>query len=79
MYGLLSKASLEEDLVVLDVTEAEVAALRKQDEVAQTDKEQKQREKARERLQKEADVAKAALDQLEAELASKGEGERMGG
>lgn len=72
-----SKAGLEEDLVVLEVSEAEVAVVRKQDEVAETEKQQKKREKAREKLQQEADVAKAALDELETELASKGEGERM--
>ncbi len=71
------KHSLEEDLVVLEVTEAEVAVLGKEQAIAETDKARAAADKTRVARQAEADAAKQALDALETELASKGEGERM--
>lgn len=72
-----SKASLEEDLVVLDVQEAEQAAQGKEAEIAQAERAARQAERERERRAAEEAQAKQALDELEAELSAKGEGERM--
>jgi chromosome segregation protein len=71
------KASLQEDLLVLDVTEAEVNVLNKEAEEVQTAKAIKTQEKDRERLRKASAEKQAELKAVETELSSKGEGERM--
>ncbi len=71
------KQRLEEDVVVLEVTEAEVAALAKRRAIGETEQAKARAEKARAALEAEAAAARSALEALEAELATKGEGERM--
>ncbi|MGE0709098.1 MAG: chromosome segregation protein SMC [Planctomycetota bacterium] len=71
------KHSLEEDLTVLEVTEAEVAALRQQAELTAGEEARTKAERALAKRRAEADKARAALQKLEDELSHKGEGERM--
>lgn len=71
------KKGLEEDLVVLDVQEAEVKVRTKEGEVAQAEKDQKALGRKHEKLEKEAAERHAALEALEKELAEKGDGERL--
>lgn len=71
------KQSMEEDLVVLEVTEAEVAALRGEQEIELASKAREAAEKLARKTETIAASAKAVLDDLEAELSQKGEGERV--
>jgi chromosome segregation protein len=71
------KQSMEEDLVVLEVTEAEVAVLRAEEELENGAKEQRKAEKVVAERQKTEVAAGKALEEIEAELAQKGEGERL--
>jgi chromosome segregation protein len=72
-----SQEGLEGDLVVLDVTEADVAVVKKQEEHAGTTKRRRSCEIKLEKLEREERKAKKELEAIETELASKGEGERM--
>lgn len=71
------KKSLEEDLVILGVTEAEVAVASKEQEREAAETAQAKKQKQLEKLRKEADKARAVLAKIEQELSTKGEGERM--
>ena len=71
------KQSMQDDLVVLDVTEAEVAVLAAERELQSGAKEQAKAEKAVVERQTAEAATQAVLSELEAELAQKGEGERL--
>lgn len=69
--------SLSENLVVLDVTEAELRARAHQEARTGAEKQQKQLERRLGELGAIADEKQAALRAIEAELSEKGEGERL--
>jgi len=71
------RESLERDLVVLDVTEAGLAVRAKAGEVAEAKKVAGKLEDETARLVKDGEAKRKALGELEAELQSKGEGERL--
>lgn len=71
------KGRFEEDLVVLEVTEAEVKAKTKGLEIVEAEKSEKQLGRKREKQDAEAEVKAKELEAVEAELAAKGDGERM--
>ncbi|MEZ6188308.1 MAG: chromosome segregation protein SMC [Planctomycetota bacterium] len=71
------KASLEEDLTVLEVTEAEVKVGAKAQEIESGQKAERALGKRRETLGQTLNEKQAELKAVEEELASKGEGERM--
>lgn len=68
---------IQEDLVVLDVQEAEVRALAKERESTQAEKDQKAAGRKHEKLEREGQEKHEALQALEKELAEKGDGERL--
>ncbi|MBL4848812.1 MAG: chromosome segregation protein SMC [Planctomycetes bacterium] len=71
------KQSMEEDLVVLEVTEAEVAVVRAEEEQKNGAKERTKAEKVVATRQGAEVEAGQALAAIEAELAQKGEGDRL--
>jgi chromosome segregation protein len=71
------KASVEEDLVVLEVTEAEVQLRRQEELLVAGQKAARKAEIQSEKKHKAADAARTSLEVLQAELGRKGEGERM--
>lgn len=71
------KKGLEEDLVVLDVQEAEVKVVAQEVAIAQGERDQKAQGKKHEKLEREAREKHEALQALERELAEKGDGERL--
>lgn len=71
------RVGIEEDLQILDVHEAELKVKGHEAQLVEGEKQQKAGAKKREKLEAGADEAKAALDALEAELAAKGDGERL--
>jgi len=71
------KASLEEDLTVLEVTEAEVKVGAKAQEIESGQKAERALSKRRETLGRTLEEKTVELKAVEEELASKGEGERM--
>lgn len=71
------KKGVEEDLVVLDVQEAEVKVVKREADVAQAEKDHKAAGRKHDALEAEAQARQADLQALEAELAEKGDGERL--
>lgn len=71
------KKGVEEDLVVLDVQEAEGKVVAREAEIAKGEKDHRAALRRHDKLEGEAQARQAELQALEKELAEKGDGERL--